>query len=459
MSTETFLKLVDGWQSTAYRSLLDAYHDDVYSKLLAFKAANLVVRRFELQRRKRVLLMRPPQLMVDPANACQLACPGCLHGDKWAAVASWPKNTLAIDRFDEFMSRFGPTACATMLYNFGEPLLNKRFPSFVKLARSYQSFVAASTNLSLPIDADAIASSGLDLLILSIDGTTQESYERYRINGRLDLVLDNVRALVAARARLGSERPYLSWQFLTFEHNQHQLDEVFTIARSLGVDAVKVMTPSDWGWDGDSWWRNAAAGLGLPVVKRGLRPVKSTFEGEHRFRPYAAEVDVPTWRSSMLTDDVATHIEAAYATSWIERFRRDGKEEDDRGGSGTCAWLYDNITMDGATRLLPCCLMPVPEWGQMVYGRFAPEADTTAADVVNTNLAVLSRTAFADRGEYKRQTKALAADERPYCASCRQQPLVPFAWPFPQWRVELMDRHRALAHLGFERLTSVGDSR
>ena len=112
--------------------------------------------------------------------------------------------------------------------HWGEPLVNKRFPELVKRVKSFDVFVDCSTNLSVPIDETrvyAIVESGLDSMRMSIDGATQETYAKYRVKGDLDLVIKNIKQLVAAKAALGVSTPLLRWQFLQFPWNAHETED------------------------------------------------------------------------------------------------------------------------------------------------------------------------------------------------------------------------------------------
>lgn len=73
-------------------------------------------------------------------------------------------------------------------------------------------------------------------MILSIDGSTQENYEKYRRRGDLSLVLDNVTRLVATKRELQSATPRLRWQFLIFPWNRHEIDEARRLAETIGCD-------------------------------------------------------------------------------------------------------------------------------------------------------------------------------------------------------------------------------
>ena len=85
-----------------------------------------------------------------------------------------------------------------------------------------------STSLSASLsvqrfESHAYVESGLDFMVLSIDGVTQPVYERFRRNGDLELVLRKVRRLVDVKRELRKRAPVLSWNFLAFEHNAHEI--------------------------------------------------------------------------------------------------------------------------------------------------------------------------------------------------------------------------------------------
>ena len=111
-----------------------------------------------------------------------------------------------------------------MFCNYGEPLLNVNTPRFIRTAKRYLAQTMLATSLSVRrFDADAYIESGLDYMVLSIDGASQAVYERFRKKRSLELVCDNIRKLVAARQRSGKRTPVISWQFLAFRHNWQEI--------------------------------------------------------------------------------------------------------------------------------------------------------------------------------------------------------------------------------------------
>jgi radical SAM protein with 4Fe4S-binding SPASM domain len=84
--------------------------------------------------------------------------------------------------------------------------------------------------------------SGLDRLIISIDGVTQSSYEKYRIGGELDSVLEGAKRVLDWRKKLKSKTPYVVFQFLVVRHNEMEIDAVKKIAKDIGVDDLWLKT-------------------------------------------------------------------------------------------------------------------------------------------------------------------------------------------------------------------------
>ena len=96
------------------------------------------------------------------------------------------------------------------LYSWGEPFLNREIDKYVAYANEANIATFISTNLNKPLTpdmAERIIRSGLDVLIVSLDGVTQDVYEVYRVGGRLDRVIDNIKLLVQKKKELGSKTP------------------------------------------------------------------------------------------------------------------------------------------------------------------------------------------------------------------------------------------------------------
>jgi len=363
----TVAAVLENAKAALYSRLCGRF-DAPVAQALTLKILNLFLARFHFTARSATVLSRPFGLVVDPSNMCQLACPGCVHSNRSEELKlfDWPKGTLSQDCFSALLKLYGPYAIGVYFCNYGEPLLNLATPKLIRLAKTYLIGTALSTSLSVrKFDAEAYVESGLDFMVLSIDGATQPVYEQFRRNGDIELVFSNIRQLVSAKRKLGKRTPVLSWNFLAFEHNAHEIPAAARIARKLGVNRFRVVNPFDVRWD-DPNVRPAP-------VKAGLRRLDwfSIASRPENWNPFPESLD---------RDVIAREFEK----SWNISPGDSSLSVDSPPSAGhTCHWLYKNIAMDAAGRIMPCCGAPRPETN-LVFGRFDGKGEGQAADPFNT---------------------------------------------------------------------------
>jgi radical SAM protein with 4Fe4S-binding SPASM domain len=124
----------------------------------------------------------------------------------------------------------------------------------VKYAADKNIYTATSTNAHYLSDqmARKTVESGLDRLIISIDGTTQETYEQYRVGGQLSKVIEGARNVVRWKKELRSATPHIIFQFLVVKPNEHQVEEVKQLAKTTGADAVAFKTAQIYDYENGS---------------------------------------------------------------------------------------------------------------------------------------------------------------------------------------------------------------
>ena len=198
------------------------------------------VLRVEVQLRfgRRKVWGKPFEWEIDTTNICQLKCPLCHTG---LGTIHRDKGTMHFDLFTKTIDQIKDYCVWLTLYSWGEPFLNRRIHEFVAYAHRKKIATLISTNLNKPLTpemAENIITSGLDVMIISMDGVTQEVYQHYRVGGRLDRVLDNINLLVQKKRELGYTTPHLEWQFIVMRQNEHQMDEASQLAGQLGVDSL-----------------------------------------------------------------------------------------------------------------------------------------------------------------------------------------------------------------------------
>lgn len=183
----------------------------------------------------------PLALAFEPTTSCNLRCPECPSGLR---SFSRPTGMLQGELFRKTIDELADFSFYLTFYFQGEPYLHPEFLDLVAYAKSKKMYTATSTNAHFLSDtqAEKTVRSGLDRLIISIDGTTQESYEQYRVGGKLEKVLEGTRNIVEWKKKLKSSSPFVIFQFLVVRPNEHQIEEVKGLADQLGVDKVVLKT-------------------------------------------------------------------------------------------------------------------------------------------------------------------------------------------------------------------------
>jgi radical SAM protein with 4Fe4S-binding SPASM domain len=155
--------------------------------------------------------------------------------------------------FRDMIDQLAPELLYLTFYFQGEPYLNPGFLDMVRYASEKKIYTATSTNAHYLNDDNArrTVESGLDRLIISIDGTTQDVYSQYRIGGRLDKVLAGAANIVKWKKELGSRTPFVFFQFLVVRPNEHQMEEARILAKKTGVDGIRFKTAQVYDYEND----------------------------------------------------------------------------------------------------------------------------------------------------------------------------------------------------------------
>lgn len=192
----------------------------------------------------------PVSISFEPTTSCNLRCPECPSGLR---AFTRPTGMLQKDFFRNTIDQLSADLLYLIFYFQGEPYLNPSFLDMVKYASEKGIYTATSTNAHYLNDANArrTVESGLDRLIISIDGTTQEVYQQYRVGGKLEKVLDGARNIMKWKRELKSKTPFVFFQFLVVKPNEHQIEDVKRLAAEIGVDDVRFKTAQVYDYEHD----------------------------------------------------------------------------------------------------------------------------------------------------------------------------------------------------------------
>ncbi len=183
----------------------------------------------------------PISMAIEPTTSCNLRCPECPSGLR---QFTRPIGMLEPIFFKKTINEVYKELIYLTFYFQGEPYLNPNFLEMVRYASDKGIYTSTSTNAHYlnPEQAKKTVESKLDRLIISIDGTTQETYEQYRIGGSLQKVIEGTKNIIHAKKSLGSQTPHIVFQFLVVKPNEHQLEDVKKLAKELEVNEVVFKT-------------------------------------------------------------------------------------------------------------------------------------------------------------------------------------------------------------------------
>ena len=183
----------------------------------------------------------PASISFEPTTSCNLRCPECPSGLR---AFTRPTGMLENKFFKDSITQLKKELHYLTFYFQGEPYLNPKFLDMVKFAHDNKIYTATSTNAHYlkPDIAKKTIESGLDRLIISIDGTSQETYQSYRVGGKLEKVIEGAKNIIAAKKDMNSTKPFVIFQFLVVKPNEHQIDDVLKLGKDIGVDEVRLKT-------------------------------------------------------------------------------------------------------------------------------------------------------------------------------------------------------------------------
>jgi radical SAM protein with 4Fe4S-binding SPASM domain len=205
------------------------------------KLLNKAVIEHEQHNRSRVLSGYPYKMVIDASDVCSLHCVFCPTGQGRRKASA---SMLSLPNFKIILDKLGNHLLNIDFFNWGEPLLNKDIYRLVRHAKTYGITCAISTNFNTfektgPRD---MVLSGLDFLDISLDGVNQESYEKYRVGGDFNKVIENIKSLVKTKKEMRSQKPYIRWNYIVFKHNEKFIKQAEQMSKTLQVDQIVFKT-------------------------------------------------------------------------------------------------------------------------------------------------------------------------------------------------------------------------
>lgn len=178
----------------------------------------------------------PYMAHISPAGVCNLKCEICPVNDPDTETG----DLLSFSTFRKFIDEAGDYLLYIILWSWGEPFLNPEIYRMISYARERNILTVTSSNLNSLKEgkAEKVVESGLDALIIALDGASPETHQKYRRGGDFHVVVENTHRVVEARRKSGAKKPFLNLRMVVSRENEHEVEAFKRLATKLGVDMV-----------------------------------------------------------------------------------------------------------------------------------------------------------------------------------------------------------------------------
>lgn len=255
-----------GMDSATRLKILNRHIFAFLRHLTVKKLLNLFLAEYNMLMKKSYVSSYPYILKIESTNICNLKCAYCYENRRMPSEGERSFGRVSLDNFKKLIDEIGRYLFKINLYGFGEPFLFPETIDMIEYATKKNIGVGVSSNMNFedPQLPERIVTSGLEVLIFSCHGVTQESYSKFMVKGNMALAIRNIRKIIEERNKSGSKTPLIDWQFCVTRFNQGEIESAKTMARELGIDQIRFIKPffpedADEEWISDLFPKNTPA--------------------------------------------------------------------------------------------------------------------------------------------------------------------------------------------------------
>jgi MoaA/NifB/PqqE/SkfB family radical SAM enzyme len=188
------------------------------------------------------------KIRLETSSVCQLKCPSCPNNSK-AILPAVGNGFLLLSNFQKLLDE-NTWIAEIELSNYGEIFLNPDLLEIIKHAYERKVILAADNGVNLnnvkKEVLEGLVKYKVRSMTVSIDGAGNETYKRYRIGGNYDVVIENIKKINLFKKQYQSKYPLLSWQFVVFGYNEHELPMARKLADELNMNFCSKLS-----WDAE----------------------------------------------------------------------------------------------------------------------------------------------------------------------------------------------------------------
>ena len=175
---------------------------------------------------------QPIVFTIEPSSVCQLSCPECLCGQGKIVRDS---TFVDVVLFKKIIHQIKRKSSIVNLFFQGEPFLHPQIFDLIKVVHDSGLVSVISTNAQGVTNemVARIINSNLDVLIVSVDGDSQDIFEKYRKGGHFESMVTTMKDLVAEKKSKKSSLSLIA-QCLITKDTEPNLDKIKRWTKEIG---------------------------------------------------------------------------------------------------------------------------------------------------------------------------------------------------------------------------------
>lgn len=176
----------------------------------------------------------PLEIQVEVTTYCNLACTMCVRPFVSPRPTHIPYEVLS-KLFPIF-----PVALKLVPFGGGEPLLYPHFIELVERAKQSGVKVVFNTNGSLLTEeiSRILVSNSVDMVSISLDAATEETYRAIRLGAEFSKVINNISALNAVKGEQSKSLPKIGLAYVPMVDNVGEIPLLLSLAREIGAQHI-----------------------------------------------------------------------------------------------------------------------------------------------------------------------------------------------------------------------------
>ena len=190
----------------------------------------------------------PPLIQIETTSICNFRCIMCYQSDStFSKKSSGHMGSMSFELYKKIIDESEGNVELITFASRGEPTLNVHFYKMLDYAKDKFVGTKINTNASMLNEKriNEILSSDIQTIVFSVDSATKEEYEKIRVRGNFDQVLNNINMFIRIKEKNYSNSKIIS-RLSGVKTGQNQ--KIEDLKKTFGeyVDAVSFVDYTPW---------------------------------------------------------------------------------------------------------------------------------------------------------------------------------------------------------------------